>query len=145
MRSALLAFLMLCACSAGFAKEQCAVDSGETFASRPSEGEPSKKSAFRIQKGKSYDVGPAKDGWAAVNNGGQEVWARAWLFASSCNPTVGGSAKAGSAKGQSSTAPSKNLSTSPSSGCPCGGGNVCVGPRGGRYCITSGGNKRYGV
>lgn len=28
--------------------------------------------------------------------------------------------------------------------CPCGGG-VCVGPRGGRYCITSGGNKRYGM
>lgn len=29
--------------------------------------------------------------------------------------------------------------------CPCSGRNVCVGPRGGRYCITSGGNKRYGV
>lgn len=24
-------------------------------------------------------------------------------------------------------------------------GNVCIGPRGGRYCITSGGNKRYGI
>ncbi len=29
--------------------------------------------------------------------------------------------------------------------CPCSGAHVCVGPRGGRYCITSGGNKRYGV
>ncbi len=29
--------------------------------------------------------------------------------------------------------------------CACSGGNVCIGPRGGRYCITSGGNKRYGV
>lgn len=29
--------------------------------------------------------------------------------------------------------------------CPCNGGNVCVGPRGGRYCITSSGKKRYGV
>jgi hypothetical protein len=29
--------------------------------------------------------------------------------------------------------------------CPCNGGDVCIGPRGGRYCITSGGNKRYGV
>lgn len=29
--------------------------------------------------------------------------------------------------------------------CSCAGGNVCIGPRGGRYCITSGGNKRYGV
>jgi uncharacterized protein YgiM (DUF1202 family) len=29
--------------------------------------------------------------------------------------------------------------------CPCSGRNVCIGPRGGRYCITRGGNKRYGV
>ena len=31
------------------------------------------------------------------------------------------------------------------SGCSCGARHVCIGPRGGRYCITSGGNKRYGV
>lgn len=30
-----------------------------------------------------------------------------------------------------------------SAGCPCSGSNNCFGPRGGRYCITSGGNKRY--
>lgn len=29
--------------------------------------------------------------------------------------------------------------------CPCSGRNICIGPRGGRYCITSGGNKRYGL
>jgi hypothetical protein len=27
--------------------------------------------------------------------------------------------------------------------CPCGGGSVCIGPRGGRYCIAPGGGKRY--
>lgn len=27
--------------------------------------------------------------------------------------------------------------------CPCSGYSNCIGPRGGRYCITSGGNKRY--
>lgn len=31
------------------------------------------------------------------------------------------------------------------SSCACSSGSVCIGPRGGRYCITSGGNKRYGV
>lgn len=30
-----------------------------------------------------------------------------------------------------------------SSGCSCGSGSYCYGPRGGRYCITSGGNKSY--
>lgn len=28
--------------------------------------------------------------------------------------------------------------------CPCGSGRICIGPRGGRFCITSGGNKEYG-
>lgn len=27
--------------------------------------------------------------------------------------------------------------------CPCGSGNICVGPRGGRYCLTPSGNKSY--
>ncbi|MGO4309745.1 hypothetical protein AB4Z35_07665 [Pseudomonas sp. KB_15] len=27
--------------------------------------------------------------------------------------------------------------------CSCGGGNFCYGPRGGHYCITSGGNRAY--
>jgi hypothetical protein len=31
------------------------------------------------------------------------------------------------------------------SSCPCSSSRICIGPRGGRYCITSGGNKRYGV
>lgn len=45
------------------------------------------------------------------------------------------------------TAPVKQPVSSPSYGssCSCSSGNVCIGPRGGRYCITSGGNKRYGV
>ncbi|WP_447753279.1 SH3 domain-containing protein [Sphingopyxis fribergensis] len=40
---------------------------------------------------------------------------------------------------------SKRRSSSTQSGCPCSGSQICIGPRGGRYCITSGGNKRYGV
>lgn len=31
----------------------------------------------------------------------------------------------------------------PTVGCPCSGSSNCTGPRGGSYCITSGGNKRY--
>jgi|688.fasta_scaffold613829_2 hypothetical protein len=27
--------------------------------------------------------------------------------------------------------------------CPCSGTKYCVGPRGGHYCITSSGTKRY--
>lgn len=35
--------------------------------------------------------------------------------------------------------------TTDSGECLCNGGKVCVGPRGGRFCITSVGRKRYGV
>ncbi len=31
------------------------------------------------------------------------------------------------------------------SSCSCGSGNVCHGPRGGRYCVSPNGSKRYGV
>jgi hypothetical protein len=27
--------------------------------------------------------------------------------------------------------------------CPCGTGVLCIGPRGGQYCITASGNKSY--
>lgn len=48
------------------------------------------------------------------------------------------------------SSPAKSRSSRPSrsydsGACPCSGSRVCIGPRGGRYCITSGGNKRYGV
>lgn len=40
-------------------------------------------------------------------------------------------------------APSSRPVARSGSSCPCGTGSVCTGPRGGRYCMTSGGNKRY--
>jgi len=41
--------------------------------------------------------------------------------------------------------PRRSFSYDNGGSCPCSGGNVCIGPRGGRFCITSGSNKRYGV
>ncbi|WP_111859110.1 SH3 domain-containing protein [Acinetobacter sp. CFCC 10889] len=38
---------------------------------------------------------------------------------------------------------SKIVNNSRSGACPCSGSSNCVGPRGGQYCYTSGGNKRY--
>lgn len=37
----------------------------------------------------------------------------------------------------------KPKQTKPAVSCPCSGTKYCVGPRGGQYCITSGGKKRY--
>lgn len=39
---------------------------------------------------------------------------------------------------------SQSLATSAvSSECSCSGGKLCTGPRGGKYCVTAGGNKSY--
>ena len=39
--------------------------------------------------------------------------------------------------------PTTKIKKTYSSGCSCGSGSYCYGPRGGRYCYTSGGNKSY--
>lgn len=47
-------------------------------------------------------------------------------------------AHAATSQGSKSSATPKQVSS-----CPCGGRSLCVGPRGGRYCIAPGGKKRY--
>lgn len=41
------------------------------------------------------------------------------------------------------TPPKKRIKQRTYSSCSCSGFTSCYGPRGGRYCITSGGKKRY--
>jgi len=35
------------------------------------------------------------------------------------------------------------IEAAPAADCPCAKGRLCEGPRGGRYCLTDAGNKRY--
>lgn len=46
-------------------------------------------------------------------------------------------------KEQKKTTSSRKQPSSASGSCPCSSSRNCFGPRGGRYCIASGGNKRY--
>lgn len=47
---------------------------------------------------------------------------------------------AGAGERQNFTAPK---ATEAQGACPCSSGNMCTGPRGGRYCLTPSGNKSY--
>ena len=47
---------------------------------------------------------------------------------------------AGTSERQNFTAPKV---TKAQGACPCSSGNMCTGPRGGRYCLTPSGNKSY--
>lgn len=143
MKKLLITLVALFAWSFAFAGEQCALESGESYASKPETGQTPQPGPVRIKKGQRYAVGPTEDGWSKVQHDGDFVWARAAMFAYSCNPTTG---RVGTHQAPKSLESARSLSSSPNvSGCACSSGRVCVGPRGGRYCITSGGNKRYGV
>jgi len=103
------------------------------------------------------------DGWANLDLGEEACWVlakyvdtQALTSALKSAPAISAGATAKSsarsrALPRSSAARKPANRSAPSSsgysaaGCPCSGSRVCIGPRGGRYCITSGGKKRYGV
>lgn len=91
--------------------------------------------------GDSLTVYERKDDWVRVSpDGASQRWVASRLLCSGSgcySPPV--------RKQPSNRTDRPNRSYYNDSGCPCSGNRVCIGPRGGRYCITSGGNKRYGV
>lgn len=89
--------------------------------------------AVGLAVGALFAVGAA-DSVQARGRGGWGHSSHSSFSKSSRRSRVRGFSGGYSSRGESSTG-----------SCPCNGSNVCVGPRGGRYCITSGGNKRYGV
>lgn len=94
-----------------------------------------------------------RDGeWSKVFRAGMTFWVLSSLLADarpvakaakSVKPAKSHMARAKRSAPRRSASHSRSYSASGS--CPCGSGNICIGPRGGRYCITSGGNKRYGM
>ena len=93
----------------------------------------------KLARGTRVRVFASSGGWARVSEEGSspEEWvSRGYL----CT----GAACWVAAPSQINTLPS---SPSPrgysGGGCSCSSSSNCYGPRGGRYCITSGGNKRY--
>lgn len=153
----IIAAFMLLASSLGYARQECAVADSDTYLALPQAGVEVQRGPKQIRKGQRYEVGKVQDGWIAVDVDGEFAWAKASHFAYSCDPVTGNYGytpkKAEPRVSQSHSAAPKaskpaKVPESASSGggsCPCSGRNVCVGPRGGRYCITSGGSKRYGV
>lgn len=133
--------------------------------------EPTKSSGVSsvLQSGDNAPVLERRDGWTKLDLPTGACWVSAALLSS----TVAGIAtdtsgvqslvntsaqtsdrvsrprtkqSASSGRKRSSTKRQRRSSRSyGSDGCPCSGSKICIGPRGGRYCITSGGNKRYGV
>lgn len=84
-------------------------------------------------------------GWTSSSIGGRDLSGDTISRRSAPAKLMGKSSATPKARPSSSRTRSRSNGLQGGGSCPCGGGSVCVGPRGGRYCITSGGNKRYGV
>lgn len=119
-------------------------------------------SATRIEalsEGMSVGVVDEAGGWSLLDRP-TSCWVNSSYLATTPRPaqpqrfaSTGGSSRSSGYSSSGSTRRSSGSSSTrrsaysnPDAGtCPCRGNRVCIGPRGGRYCITSGGNKRYGV
>lgn len=147
---AAIAFLLV----AGWchAEKLCAIESGALYDVAPTPGKELPREAGKLQKGHIYAVTRDGAGWTLLDTPSTQLWTeRKHLdIESRCSSkqTPATSAKSTSREKlslQATPTSSRSSISNTSSGCPCGSGHVCIGPRGGRYCITSGGNKRYGV
>ncbi|MDY7580633.1 SH3 domain-containing protein [Pseudomonas sp. CCI3.1] len=104
--------------------------------------QPGGKVISKLKRGEKVQVFETRNEWARISIYGQSS---KWLSSKSL---CSGSGCYVVSKPKPVTQPAQPVRQqipAYGSSCPCSSGNVCIGPRGGRYCITSGGNKRYGV
>lgn len=101
----------------------------------------------KLSRNDSVGVLKEQDGWALLKRS-----SNCWVRTSYLGPNPNYQAQKRSSPQRSFSASSYGSSARQTprrqydaGSCPCRGNRVCIGPRGGRYCITSGGNKRYGV
>lgn len=104
--------------------------------------QPGGKVVSKLKRGEKVQIFEMRNEWARISTGGQPG---RWL--SSKNLCSGSGCYVVQMPKPLTQAPQPARQQTPKYGssCPCSSGNVCIGPRGGRYCITSGGNKRYGI
>lgn len=104
--------------------------------------EPGGKVISSLKRGEKVQVYEQKAEWARISLDGQpQRWISYKNLCSGPNCFVAPRPK----RERPTPQPVRSSTPEYGSSCPCSSGRVCIGPRGGRYCITSGGNKRYGV
>lgn len=102
----------------------------------------------RLRDGQAVKVVESKGDWLKVAQGAALFWI-ANSHVTSSPPVRAAASQSLLSTPQKRTRSAKRTKSKRGNfldgSCPCSGTRICIGPRGGRYCITSGGNKRYGV
>lgn len=103
-------------------------------------------SRFLTARSSAASAGGASDGSGGGGEGADGSSSGTGLGHVARDAAIGGATLAGSShRARSRSHRRSTRRTYYDESCPCSGSKVCIGPRGGRYCITSGGNKRYGI
>lgn len=105
---------------------------------------PNGKVITSLKRGQSITIYQESDNWAKITPGNQSsqwVSTKSLCHGDKCYQK----SRQTPAPKQPIYRPTPKRNVESDAGCPCSSGRICIGPRGGRYCITSGGNKRYGV
>lgn len=105
---------------------------------------PNGRLAGNIERGARVEIHERVNGWVRISEDGTPA---RWVFEKHLCDGLG----CASASGLSDTTTSSRQRSASGTrwngysddSCPCSSSRNCFGPRGGRYCITSGGNKRY--
>ena len=108
---------------------------------------PSMSSAVvsRLRRGDQLEIKERKGDWAKVVKAGVTFWIATKYISDSFVAAEPKRQPATLMHSRSPNTRARNGRRGGSEICPCSSRQVCIGPRGGRYCITSGGSKRYGV
>lgn len=104
--------------------------------------QPGGKVISKLKRGEKVQIFETRNEWARISIDGQSS---KWLSSKSLCSGSGCYVVSKLKPVTQPAEPVRQQIPAYGSSCPCSSGNVCIGPRGGRYCITSGGNKRYGV
>ncbi|MBK5071727.1 SH3 domain-containing protein [Budviciaceae bacterium CWB-B4] len=110
---------------------------------------PNGKIVTSLKQGQKVLVHEQRDSWSRITPDTEPArWVSSSLLCNTDNCYISNKKPAVAPtvyRSQSKPQPASRSINYSGSGCPCSSGRICIGPRGGRYCITSGGNKRYGV
>lgn len=121
----------------------CAKLDTPIYSDRPIADSKARRAVGIIKKGERYDIVRNDGLWAAIKINAKTRWAeRVNLEAEELCPIPANQKTTKSAK-PPSPAHAMVQPRASASNCACNSRNSCVGPRGGRYCITSSGNRRY--
>ncbi|EJN20252.1 SH3 domain-containing protein [Pseudomonas sp. GM80] len=104
--------------------------------------QPDGKIISKLSRGDTIQVFEQRAEWVRISTDGQPAkWLSSKSLCSGTNCFIVSKPKPSPVPLQ----PTRRQTPEYGSSCLCSSASVCIGPRGGRYCITSGGNKRYGV